>query len=281
MSSDRTPTSDEVQRRVGRNLIIFQQIEFFLKFILENSSSTHILPHGANAIVETSAGGGRPAQQTLGTLVRTYLSDVLVEAGLEEMPESESPETAQCVFRFKFTMESEGAFVQRMRADLKLMTEQRNELVHHFLPRWKPGDETALNDALAYLDVQRDKVLPMFEHLKEMSLWLQRMRKSTAELFASPDFQRQFELFRLEHSPLISLFRQVHGRDTRADGWTYLSSAANVAAKALPDELAHLVERYGFKTLKQLLIGSELFDVMDEGMPKGGSRTLFRLRESH
>lgn len=280
MSNDRTPTSDEVQRRVGRNLIIFQQIEFFLKFILENSNSTHILAHGANGIVETSAGGGRAAQQTLGTLVRTYLSDVLVEAGLE-MPESELPETAQCAFRFKFTMESEGVFVQRVRADLKLMTEQRNELVHHFLPRWKPGDETALNDALAYLNVQRDKVLPMFEHLKEISLRIEQGRKSMADLLASPEFERQFELGWLQLSPLIRLFCKVHGRDKRADGWTYFSTAVQVAAKEHPDELAHLVERYGFKTLKQLLIGSELFDVMDERTPKGGSRTLFRLRESH
>lgn len=81
--------------------------------------------------------------------------------------------------------------------------------------------------------------------------------------------------------PPISLFCRVHDRDKRANGWTYLSSAGNVAAKELPDELAHLVERYGFKNLKQLLMGSELFDVMDESMPQGGSRTLFRLRDSH
>lgn len=280
MSNDRTPTSDEVLRRVGRNLVIFQQIELFLKFILENSNSTHVRSHGASALVETSVVGGRPAQQTLGTLVRNYLSDVLVEAGLE-IPEFGLPETAQCAFRFKFTMEVEDAFVQRLRADLKLMTEQRNELVHHFLPRWKPGDETALNDALAYLNVQRDKVSPMFDHLKEISLRIEQGRKSMAELVASPEFERQFELAWLQRSPLISLFCEVHGRDKRTDGWTYLSTAGQVAAKEHPDELAHLVERYGFKSLKQLLIGSELFDVMEEGMPKGGSRTLFRLRERH
>lgn len=280
MSNDRSPTSDEVLRRVGRNLVLFQQIELFLKFILENCNSTHILPHGANALVETSAGGRQPALQTLGTLVRDYLSDVLVEAGLEK-PEFGLPETAQCAIRFEFTMESEAEFVQRMRADLKLMTEQRNELVHHFLPRWKPGDETVLNEALVYLDVQCDKVSPMFDHLKEMSLRLQQGKKLAAEYFASPEFERQFELVWLANSPLISLFRQVHSRDKRADGWTYLSTAGQVAAKALPDELARLVERYGFKTLKQLLIGSEMFDVMDEDMPKGGSRTLFRLRERY
>lgn len=280
MSNDRTPTSDEVLRRVGRNLVIFQQIEWFLKFILENGNSTYILPQGAGASVGTSVVGGRHAQQTLGALVRNYLSDVLVEAGLD-IPESELPETAQCAFRFKFTREVEGAFVQRMRADLKLMTEQRNELVHHFLPRWKPGNETALNDALAYLDVQRDKVSPMFDHLKEISLRIEQGRRSMADLLASPEFERQFELGWLQQSPLISLFCQVHGRDKRADGWTYLSTAGQVAAKEHPDELARLVERYGFKTLKQLLIASELFDVMDECMPKGGSRTLFRLRERH
>ena len=280
MSNDRTPTSDEVLRRIGRNLVIFQQIESLLKFILKSSDTTHVLPDGASALVETSADGGKSAQQTLGLLVKTYLSDVLVKTGSEK-PEPELPESAQCAFRFTFRSECEDALVQRMREDLKLMTEQRNELVHHFLPRWMPGDEAVLAEALDYLDVQRDKVSPMFDHLKEMSLQLQQGRKLVAELFSSPDFERLLELAWLQCSPLISLFCRVHDRDKRANGWTYLSSAGNVAAKELPDELAHLVERYGFKNLKQLLIGSELFDVMDESMPQGGSRTLFRLRESH
>ena len=54
--------------------------------------------------------------------------------------------------------------------------------------------------------------------------------------------------------------------------------AGELAAKELSEELKNLKERYGFKTLKKLVIGSELFDVLDEILPGGGFRTLYRLR---
>lgn len=264
---------------MGRNLVIFQQIEYLLKSLLSNHKHKYVQHGDARSPVEKVEVGGNLKQAMLGQLVGKYLSDVLVDAGAE-IEEGELPATAMCAFNFTFQIEGEEAFLQAMRRDLKLMTDERNALVHHFLPRWQPGNEEALNEALAYLEAQREKVGPMFEHLKATALRLQQSSKAAAEIFSSPEFESQLELMVLQLSPLVELLRDVAARRCRGDGWAYLSSARHIAARELPEELEEFKERYGFETLKQLLIGSELFEVMDETLPKGGFRTLYRLRAS-
>ena len=161
---------------------------------------------------------------------------------------------------------------------LKSMTDARNDLVHHFLPRWQPNSAEKLEEALAYLDAQREKVLPMHEHLMSSVQHLQDGAKKLVEFIASPEYEKQVELMWLQASPLVSLFCDVAIQRYRKDGWTYLAQAGDLAAKELPDEVKHLEERYGFKTLKMLLIGSEMFEIFDEPLVNGGFRTLYKVR---
>lgn len=158
------------------------------------------------------------------------------------------------------------------------MTDERNELVHHFLPRWQPGNDEALTETMAYLDAQREKILPMHEHLRSTVQHLHESTNSFAEFVTSPEYQKQTELIWLQASPLVVLMREVTEQHQRNDGWTYLAQAGNLAARELPDEIKHLKERYGFKTLKKLLFGAEMFDLMDEPLSDGNFRTLYRLK---
>lgn len=84
----------------------------------------------------------------------------------------------------------------------------------------------------------------------------------------------------LQSSPMVRFLSDVATKVHRKDGWCYLAHAGKLATKELSDELNNLKERYGFKTLKKLIIGSELFDVLDEVLPGGGFRTLYRLRQT-
>ncbi len=271
MTSDLKPTQDEVLRRVGRNLLLFQQIEHFLKFLLSI--------HKSGGTAETFNSNLQKqaeciSKKMLGKLVEKYAAEVLQDAG-EEVPEEESPADW---FRFSFRISGDTEFVESMRCDLKVMTDERNELVHHFLQRWQTDTPEKMAEALAYLDTQREKVLPMHEHLRST---IGHMQESAQELFdfmRSPEYKKQSELMWLQASPLVSFLSQVTAKIHRKDGWCYLAHAGKLAAKELSEELNNLKERYGFKTLKKLVIGSELFDVLDEILPGGGFRTLYRLR---
>lgn len=258
-------------RRVGRNLVIFQQIEYFLKFLLsshQHSGTAETLQANAKAQAECIS------TKTLGVLVEKYKTEILHDAG-EEIPEVERPAGW---FSFSYRLSVEKEFLDSLHNDLKVMTDERNALVHHFLPRWQPGSDEAMAEALAYLDSQREKVLPMFEHLKRNIEGVEESRRYLQEFIKSPEYDKQFELMWLQSSPLIELLHDVAQKFCRKDGWTYLAHAGDLAAKELPEEVKALKERYGYKTLKMLLIGSEIFEIFDEPLVNGAFRTLYKVR---
>jgi hypothetical protein len=257
LNSDLKPTQDEVLRRVGRNLLLFQQIEHFLKLLLASykgggTTETYQVNHQ----VRTDCIN----RKMLGHLVAEYGSEVLQDAG-EEVLEEDRPAGW---FSFSFRISGDTDFVESLRRDLKLMTDERNELVHHFLPRWEPDSPDKMTETLAYLDAQREKVLPMHEHLKSTVMHMQESRRLLSSVMASPECEKQSELMWLQVSPLVKLLRDVATQYHRKDGWTYLAQAGDLAAKEMPEDVKSLKERYGFNTLKKLLVGCKTFDVFDE-----------------
>jgi hypothetical protein len=271
VTTDLKPKADEVLRRVGRNLIVFQQIEHFLKVLLANHKNAGTPEsYAMNLKAQTECIN----KKMLGHLVEKFGSDVLQDAGAVVSDEDRPADW----FSFSFRVSGDTEFVESMRRDLELMTDERNNLVHHFLPRWRPESAETMDETLAYLDAQREKVLPMHEHLRSV---VQRMRdgaKILAEFIANPEYEKQTELMWLQASPLVSLLCDVAIQYHRKDGWTYLAQAGDLAAKELPDDVMHLKERYGFKTLKKLLIGSEMFEIFDEPLASGAFRTLYKVR---
>ena len=272
LTDDLKPSQDEVLRRMGRNLLIFQQIEHWLKFLLAQ--------HTVGGTAETLSANLEKktecvSKKMLGQLVDMYGSEVLEDAGAE-VTEVERP-TGWYAFTFRISADTE--IVESLRRDLKQMKDERNELVHHFLPRWQPNSSALMAKSLAYLDAQRERVLPIHEHLRSTVNHIQESRQQLLDFVNSPEYEKQPELMWLQISPLVSLLRDVAIQYHRQDGWTYLAQAGDLAAKELPEEVKALKARYGFKTLKKLLIGCETFDVLDEPLSAGCFRTLYRVKE--
>ena len=71
---------------MGRNLVIFQQIESLLKFLLSNCKYKYVQHGDARSPLDKVEVGGNQKQAMLGQLVRKYLSDVLVDAGAMNRP---------------------------------------------------------------------------------------------------------------------------------------------------------------------------------------------------
>lgn len=67
----------------------------------------------------------------------------------------------------------------------------------------------------------------------------------------------------------------------RPDGWMVLDKADTIIRKLEPWELTDLGKRFGHRTLKRLLLATELFDVEDEPTPKGGRRTVYRINSRY
>lgn len=266
----RTAEIDEVFRRIGRNLLLFQHIEHLLKQLM-TSARLEGTVHSMQANFDERR--ARIHKQTLGQLAGQFVDDVLADAGEREAPEN----VDEAWFSFGFTIQTDSAFVEQHAAEMKAVVDARNDLIHHFLPRWSPASEDSTRAALAYLDEQRAKALPMRDRLQGFVKSLQEAAKAHAEFMSSPEAAREMELQWLRHSRLVLLLGEVAQRTPRADGWTVLASAGHILRRQKPEELDHLLERYGHRTLKRLLLATELFDIEEEPTTGGGTRTIYRI----
>ncbi|PTQ79309.1 hypothetical protein C8R21_13021 [Nitrosospira multiformis] len=264
--------NDEVLRKVGRNVLLFQQIEELLKFLVVNH---RLAGTPINLVERREKRAGVIKRQMMGKLSEQYLDGILSDAGVVI---EEPKDATQAWISFIFSITGDNDFMESQRADLELMVRERNDLVHHFLPRWHPGSLEQMTAASAYLDQQYEKVLPMLEHLKSVAKSMQQAKETVAAFLASNEGERMLELAWLQNSPLVALLREVATQKARPDGWISLADAGQLARIHESDEVAHMKERYGHSTFKRLLIASELFDVLDEPLPNGGFRTLYRVK---
>jgi len=266
----RTPATDEVLRRVGRNLVIFQQVEHALKFL-----TTHARFHApASQFAERFAKHAESiAKKTMGDLAGRLTGTVLVQDESDGTPDV----IEEAWFGFRFTIETDAQSAARHDAELKELVDRRNELVHHFLPRWRAAVGGDVDAALAWLDEQRAAAVGMLDRLQGWARTVETARNYHAAFLASEEGSRQLELVFLRSSRLVVMLGQIAMATPRPDGWTVLATAGHLIRREAPDELEDLRKRFGHATLKALLLATELFDVEEEATPGGGTRTIYRI----
>lgn len=261
---------DDVLRKVGRNVVLFQQIESMLKRLVSLHHNEGTMDVFAEQQQKRSE---KINTQTMGQLAEQYKNGILSDTEIPSK-EPENLDSAYISFTFKTTGNPE--FYESQRSNLEMLVSERNALIHHFLPKWIPDSQEAMIEAVLYLDQQREKVMPMFDHLRSS---IESSQIATT-FFASEKYEKLSELIWLQESSLISLLREVADNSSSFEGWVNLADAGQIAKARQFDAVQHMKERYGHSQLKHLLIASELFEVKDEALPKGGFHTLYRVKQT-
>ncbi len=268
----RTPSADEVLRRVGRNVVIFQQVEHLLKF-LNTHARFHAPASKFSERFDKHAASIR--NKSMGEL-----AGKLVDTVLQQDSDDATPDVIdEAWFGFRFTIETNAEFVERHAGEMQALVDRRNELVHHFLPRWQATVEGAADDVLEYLDAQREEAVRMLERLQGWARTVDAARKEHAAFFASDEGQREIDLLLVRSSRLVLMLGQIAMATPRQDGWTLLSSAGQLIKRDAPEELLDLRARFGQSNLKGVLLVAEIFDVADEPTAGGGSRPIYRINQ--
>ncbi len=263
-------TKNEVLRKIGRNLLLIQQVEHMLKYLIANgkvsgyASELPNIRHKQKAAIH---------KQTMGQLVGQFLSNAY-STGTDD---SDVPDSiTEPHFSFTFTIETdEGSFEARKQALASIVAE-RNELIHHFLPRFNPGSLESSQEAEHYLDAQHDKLVPEITNLRSLVDALQNGRELLAEFLQSDEGKLHFEKSWLRQSRLVNLLQEFSVRAARADGWTLLNVAGQFLHQYAPDEIANLKNKYGHSTLKGVILATDLFEIYEEPSNKGGVRVLYK-----
>lgn len=174
----------EVMRKMGRNLLLFQQIERMLKFLIANNSLAGYV-HELQAKKKRQE--ERVEKQTMGTLVGAFLEEALTDKG---RPREAPKDLAGLWFSIGFGPKVDSAYFEERKSALATAVAERNELVHHFLPRWDFMSMDSMQAADEYLDRQRENVLPEFEHLKGLVSALEDGRSQTGEFLMSCEWAK-------------------------------------------------------------------------------------------
>lgn len=263
---------DEVLRKIGRNLLLFQQLEGLLKFLLMNGA---IDGYGSELQARREEKGAAISKKTMGQLVGDFVKGHL---GPETSRREAPAELREVWFSFRFDVEADQEFYEQRRTALADIVAERNELIHHLLPQWNLTSSDSTREVAEYLDRQREKGLAEFEVLRGVVKAFEEARRVHADFLASEEGEKELKLLLLRSSSLVNLLVDIAHRFAREDGCVLLNTASDLLKEHAPEEYASMSKLHGFKSLKALILATGLFDVIEEPTKRGGQRVYYRVK---
>lgn len=269
---------NEALKKIGRNLLLFQQAELLIKrlcFIGSHSARAGEASEG----IETQTSISQ--KMTLGQVVNLFVDHHC--AGKTSAPEVlpmaiPDVESQFHGFGIHFTFGGTDGYPEARRQALTRMVTERNELVHQLLPKI---DRSSLESCLqmsVYLDEQRQAILPEIQQLQK------NLKTVTAQLdfmlsyLKCPQGVEQLFLPEIQQSQLVTNLAAIAAEHPDPKAWTPLG----VATKRLQDfpreKIDSLVKQFGLKSLTEFLTASERFDLQVEQLKGGSHRVLYRVK---
>ena len=173
---------------------------------------------------------------------------------------------------------------ERINAEKQYFSElvkERNELVHHLLPKYDPTSLQSIEELSESLEKQRERFLPALKNLTTLCESQQNIRQQIADFFQSEAGRR----FLVEgiypgETRLDKLLRDAASFSTRDDGWSLLSLAGQFIKNQPEDIIEKVCEEQAFSklpALKTLIEQSPIFELKTQPT-KNGVIWLYRLK---
>ena len=167
-------SANEVLRKIGRNIILFQKFEYLLKYIVGNGNFSGY----ASEIEKLKARQDKAVRkQTMGTLVEQYLENSNPDYAEEHSKTNESTES---FMSFTFRTECDSIYYEKKEEALARVVAERNELVHHLLPLYNSNSLESCKQLGDKLDRQSEKLKKEILELESMATALKEGRKKIA-----------------------------------------------------------------------------------------------------
>lgn len=165
---------DDVLRKVGRNVVLFQQLEQLLKFVVANGNLAGFASE-LKALKETQE--TKVNKQTMGTLVGQYVENSNPESDTQS---TEPEEITEAYFSFSFRVECDDDYYESRKEALGKLVAERNDLIHHLLPRFDMKSAQSCRSLGKELDDQSEKIRLEINRLKATANALNDGRKEMA-----------------------------------------------------------------------------------------------------
>lgn len=272
MDSQETPTNskDELHRKIGRNMLMFQHMEQMLKFMVANGQFDGNI-HTLKSKVEKKRADVN--KRTLGQLVGNFLENTYSEyEDSGDRAESDLPH-----FSFDFRIQADEAYYETRKTTLASIVAERNELIHHLLPRYRFQSDENFIECGKDLDAQYERLKSEIKDMEELVKNFIECRKEIAEYLQSDAGNKEFWFAHIRENPVVNWLGQIAREACREDGWALLSVAGKILKTERPEEVAACLKQCGVKTLKGIILATDVFELKEEPTDSGGIRLLYRL----
>lgn len=279
---------DEIRRKVGRNVLLFQRIELILKYLEEkgnfsissnNLQSQEIFPQSQTRQLQEFS-----SKKPLGLGGRIKK---LTKGGLLSEPNNFPVEMEVLDGGFSFAFEfyyGTNEDQERLKEKLSSIVDERNRLIHELLLSFDVNTEIGRNDLEVYLDRQYEKTLPVFEEFKQISEILQEIIKKTISEKLTKLTDPIVPNDNLDHPSIkelvvcLSLYSDMK---QKLFGWTSLAGAKKFIEQQFPDSIRGSQEKFGVLSIKKILLTIGIFDLIYLPSGKGKHVVLYRLKSGY
>lgn len=263
---------NQTLRRIGRNVVLFQELENILKF-LASAQYPSMPVSKVKATREERAGSIRI--KTLGQIAGQVVEELFAASDTES---SAPAEITEPWLGFSFRIAGAPDEIAENYKRLKALIAERNDLVHHLLSQWNLHDVESCNALSAELDEQRLRIIREIERYRAYANTFKEAARELQAFIESDDGKRQFDLMFLQNSRLAMLLTRIATTHAREDGWTLVSVAGAQLSSLIPEQFAKLKREHGEGSLHKLVAAIDLFDVQSENTPNGGTRAIYKTR---
>jgi hypothetical protein len=275
MEQEFKEVQNEVLRKVGRNVVLYQQFEVMLKLLVTHGNFSGYV---CDLKVRKEKHKEKVMKQTLGLTACQFLENTHGEyQGTDE--ELTELKEKKMHMSFSFQVQADENYYLKTKENFARIVKERNELIHNLQLNFNLFSIEGLKEAERYLDSQRENLLPEYEKVKQYFKTLDEARKKFSKYFASGEMERQWKLDELRQEYVVKLLGRIAEVAKRDDGWTLVVHAGQLLHQNAPEKLAEAKNKYKCRTLKDLITKSEIFDLEDEATPKGGQRAIYRFKD--
>ena len=264
---------EEVMRKIGRNVILYQEMELMLKHIL---SAYSISGYAGEIESNTKNRREQVRRKTFGFLTENYLVNTNKEY---KTPIVNLSEDKKFYFDLNLNIECDPAYFARKRQSLKTIVKDRNKLVHELLMDFDLNSVEGCFKTETFLDAQYDKLIPEHNQLKRFIQRAEEGLKNLSEYVKSEQFKEDWKLSALRQNVVVVLLAEIAEQNSRPDGWTLLNIADEIVGKEAEKEMIAIKKKYHVQKLKELILATKIFDIYEESTEKGGKRMLYRLKD--
>lgn len=254
---------NEVFRKIGRNIVLFQQVEQLLKFLIIYGKIEGYAGELETTLQQRSE---KISKKTMGQLIGQHIEDNYLIDKEFNGADTNPVEREEIYFSFDFTMSVDAAYYEKKKKTLASLVAERNNLIHHFSPHL--DSIQSLSEAERYLDDQHERILPERDELLNIVQGFEEYRA-----FMRSDEGKQQMLLWL----ILIVLGQIAAKADGHSDWTLLSAAGQRLWKNMPDGVS-VLKKCGYKNLKSFMLATGFFEINEKSVGEGGVQVLYRLK---